>query len=407
MVKRVEYFEKLLKCKDKGLIKVITGVRRCGKSTLLLMYKDYLLENGISEDHIIFINFEDLDNEELTNYKALYNFINALIKDDKKYYIILDEIQNVNEFQKTIDSLYLKKNVDIYITGSNAYMLSSEIATLISGRYVQIEMLPLSYKEYKEGMKQNNKEVSLMSYIENTSFPQVIQFADDKEFVKDYVESLFNTIVVKDILNRNKISDIIVFKSILRFIIDNIGLTISSKKIADTLTSNGRKVDSKTVEKYINAMIESYILYQVKRYDIKGKQYLKSQEKYYIVDVGFKYSLVPNSRLDLGHIIENIVYLELTRRGYKVYIGKTNEYEIDFVAHIGDEIKYFQVTASIRSSETYDREMRPFKSIDDNYEKTILTLDDDLDENDNGVQIRNVESWLALKEDASKMYKII
>ena len=394
MVKRVEYFEKLLKCKDKGLIKVITGVRRCGKSTLLLMYKDYLLENGISEDHIIFINFEDLDNEELTNYKALYNFINALIKDDKKYYIILDEIQNVNEFQKTIDSLYLKKNVDIYITGSNAYMLSSEIATLISGRYVQIEMLPLSYKEYKEGMKEKNKEASLMSYIENTSFPQVIQFADDKEFVKDYVESLFNTIVVKDILNRNKISDIIVFKSILRFIIDNIGSTISSKKISDTLTSDGRKVDSKTVEKYINAMIESYILYQVKRYDIKGKQYLKSQEKYYIVDVGFKYSLVPNSRLDLGHIIENIVYLELTRRGYKVYIGKTNEYEIDFVAHIGDEIKYFQVTASIRSSETYDREMRPFKSIDDNYEKTILTLDDDLDENDNGVQIRNVESWL-------------
>lgn len=394
MVKRVEYFERLLKCKDKGLIKVITGVRRCGKSTLLLMYKDYLLENGISEDHIIFINFEDLDNEELTDYKALYNFINALIKDDKKYYIILDEIQNVNEFQKTIDSLYLKKNVDIYITGSNAYMLSSEIATLISGRYVQIEMLPLSYKEYKEGMKEKNKEVSLMSYIENTSFPQVIQFVDDKDLVKDYVESLFNTIVVKDILNRNKISDIIVFKSILRFIIDNIGSTISSKKISDTLTSDGRKVDSKTVEKYINAMIESYILYQVKRYDIKGKQYLKSQEKYYIVDVGFKYSLVPNSRLDIGHILENIVYLELTRRGYKVYIGKTNEYEIDFVAHIGDEIKYIQVTASIRSSETYAREMRPFKSIDDNYEKIILTLDDDLDENDNGVKIINVERWI-------------
>ena len=217
MVKRVEYFERLLKFKDKGLIKVITGVRRCGKSTLLLMYKDYLLENGISEDHIIFINFEDLDNEELTNYKALYDFINALIKDDKKYYIILDEIQNVNKFQKTIDSLYLKTNVDIYITGSNAYMLSSEIATLISGRYVQIEMLPLSYKEYREGMKENNKEANLMSYIENTSFPQVIQFANDKELIKEYVESLFNTIVVKDILNRNKISDIIVFKSILRF----------------------------------------------------------------------------------------------------------------------------------------------------------------------------------------------
>ena len=394
MVKRVEYFERLLKCKDKELIKVITGVRRCGKSTLLLMYKDYLLENGISEDHIIFINFEDLDNEELTNYKALYNFINALIRDDKKYYIILDEIQNVNKFQKTIDSLYLKTNVDIYITGSNAYMLSSEIATLISGRYVQIEMLPLSYKEYREGMKENNKEANLMSYIENTSFPQVIQFANDKELIKEYVESLFNTIVVKDILNRNKISDIIVFKSILRFIIDNIGSTISSKKISDTLTSDGRKVDAKTVEKYINAMIESYILYQVKRYDIKGKQYLKSQEKYYIVDVGFKYSLVPNSRLDLGHIIENIVYLELIRRGYKVFIGKTNEYEIDFVAHKGDEIEYIQVTASIRDSQTYEREMRPFKSIDDNYEKIILTLDDDLDENDNGVKIMNVERWI-------------
>ena len=399
MVKRAEYFEKLLKYKDKELIKVITGVRRCGKSTLLLMYKNYLLENGISDDHIIFINFENLENEELTNYKMLHNYINELMKDDKKYYVILDEIQNVNEFQKAINSLYLKKNIDIYITGSNAYMLSSEIATLISGRYVQIEMLPLSYKEYREGMKENNKEANLMSYIENSSFPQVMQFANDKELVKDYIESLFNTIVVKDILNRNRISDIIVFKSILRFIIDNIGSTISSKKISDTLTSDGRKVDAKTVEKYVNAMMESYILYQVKRYDIKGRQYLKSQEKYYIVDVGFKHSLVPNSRLDIGHIIENIVYLELIRRGYKVFIGKANDFEIDFIANKNDEIKYIQVTASIRDSKTYDREMRPLKSIDDNYEKIILTLDDDLDENDNGVKIVNVERWLKGKNE--------
>ena len=394
MIKREEYFEKLLKCKDKGLIKVITGVRRCGKSTLLLMYKDYLLENGVNDKHIIFINFEDLDNEELTDYKVLYKYINDLILDDDKYYIILDEIQNVKEFQKTIDSLYLKKNVDIYITGSNAYMLSSEIATLISGRYVQIEMLPLSYKEYREGTKGSGKEESLMSYIENSSFPQVIQFANEKELVKDYIENLFNTIVVKDILNRNKISDIIVFKSILRFIIDNIGATISSKKISDYLTADGRKVDAKTVEKYINAMMESYILYQVKRYDIKGKQYLKSQEKYYIVDVGFKHSLVPNSRLDIGHIMENIVYLELIRRGYKVYIGKANEYEIDFMANKDDVIKYIQVSASIRDSSTYEREIRPFKSISDNYEKIILTLDNDLGENDNGIKILNVERWL-------------
>lgn len=394
MIKRVNYFEKLKKYKDKDLIKVITGVRRCGKSTLLLMYKDYLLESGVNDSHLIFINFENLDNEDLTNYKTLYKYINELIVDEEKYYIILDEIQNVQDFQKTIDSLYLKKNVDIYITGSNAYMLSSEIATLISGRYVQIEMLPLSYKEYREGMKDNAKDESLMSYIANSSFPQVLQFVNDKELVKDYIDNLFNTIVVKDILNRNKISDIIIFKSILRFIIDSIGKTISSKRISDSLTSDGRKVDTKTVEKYINAMIESYILYQVKRYDVKGKQYLKSQEKYYIVDVGFKHSLVPNSRLDIGHVLENIVYLELIRRGYKVYIGKANEYEIDFMASKDDDIKYIQVSASIRDNSTYEREIRPFKFINDNYEKLILTLDDDPESNDNGVKIQNVERWL-------------
>ena len=273
-------------------------------------------------------------------------------------------------------------------------MLSAEIATLISGRYIQIEMLPLSYKEYSEGMKENNKVPTLMSYIENSSFPQVLQFVNDKDLVKNYIESLFNTIIVKDILNRNKISDIIVFKSILRFIIDNIGATISSKKISDSLTSDGRKVDVKTVEKYINAMMESYILYQVKRYDIKGKQYLKSQEKYYIVDVGFKNSLIPNRRLDLGHILENIVYLELIRRGYKVFIGKTNNYEIDFMANRYDDIKYIQVSASVRDDSTYEREIRPLKQIDDNYEKIILTLDDDIDENDNGIKIMNVERWL-------------
>lgn len=394
MIKRLEFFEKLCKCKDKELIKVITGIRRCGKSTLLLMYKNYLIEKEVNEDHIIFINFEDLNNEELLHYKILHNYINGLIKDEKMYYILLDEIQNVNEFQKVIDSLYLKKNVDIYITGSNAYMLSAEIATLISGRYIQIEMLPLSYKEYSEGMKENNKVPTLMSYIENSSFPQVLQFVNDKDLVKNYIESLFNTIIVKDILNRNKISDIIVFKSILRFIIDNIGATISSKKISDSLTSDGRKVDVKTVEKYINAMMESYILYQVKRYDIKGKQYLKSQEKYYIVDVGFKNSLIPNRRLDLGHILENIVYLELIRRGYKVFIGKTNNYEIDFMANRYDDIKYIQVSASVRDDSTYEREIRPLKQIDDNYEKIILTLDDDIDENDNGIKIMNVERWL-------------
>lgn len=397
MVKREEYFNKLLKYKDKKLIKVITGIRRCGKSTLLKMFRDYLLDNAVDEKQIIFINFENLSNEDLTNYKSLYNYLKDAITSNKMYYIMLDEIQNVVDFQKVIDSIYLKDNVDIYITGSNAYMLSSEIATLIAGRYLQIEMLPLSYKEYIEGIGQEPNADTFLSYLQNGSFPQILQFNEDTELINDYVENLFNTIVVKDILSRKKINDVFILKSILSFIIDNIGSTISTKKIADVLSSTGRKVDYKTVEKYIGTMIESYILYQIKRYDIKGKQYLKSQEKYYVADVLFKNMLMPNKRLEMGHVLENIVYLELIRRGYKVYIGKVNEYEIDFVATKGSEKAYIQVASTISDTEVYNREIRPLKMIKDNYDKILLTMDKVFDNNDDGIIVMNVENWLLKK----------
>ena len=397
MVKREEYFNKLLKYKDKKLIKVITGIRRCGKSTLLKMFRDYLIDNAVDEKQIIFINFENLSNEDLTNYKSLYNYLKDAITSNKMYYIMLDEIQNVVDFQKVIDSIYLKDNVDIYITGSNAYMLSSEIATLIAGRYLQIEMLPLSYKEYIEGIGQEPNANTFLSYLQNGSFPQILQFNEDVELINDYVENLFNTIVVKDILSRKKINDVFILKSILSFIIDNIGSTISTKKIADVLSSTARKVDYKTVEKYLGAMIESYILYQIKRYDIKGKQYLKSQEKYYVADVSFKNMLMPNKRLEMGHVLENIVYLELIRRGYKVYIGKANEYEIDFVATKGSEKEYIQVASTISDTEVYNREIRPLKMIKDNYDKILLTMDKVFDNNDDGIIVMNVENWLLRK----------
>ena len=397
MVKREEYFNKLLKYKDKKLIKVITGIRRCGKSTLLKMFRDYLIDNAVDEKQIIFINFENLSNEDLTNYKSLYNYLKDAITSNKMYYIMLDEIQNVVDFQKVIDSIYLKDNVDIYITGSNAYMLSSEIATLIAGRYLQIEMLPLSYKEYIEGIEKEPNTDIFLSYLQNGSFPQILQFNEDTELITDYVENLFNTIVVKDILSRKKINDVFILKSILSFIIDNIGSTVSTKRIADVLSSTGRKVDYKTVEKYLGAMLESYILYQIKRYDIKGKQYLKSQEKYYVADVSFKNMLMPNKRLEMGHVLENIVYLELIRRGYKVYIGKANEYEIDFVATKGSEKEYIQVASTISDTEVYNREIRPLKIIKDNYDKILLTMDKVFDNNDDGIIVMNVENWLLRK----------
>ncbi len=395
VIQRQEYLDKLIAFKDKQLIKIVTGIRRCGKSTLLELYQSYLRSHGVKEEQIISINFEDLDYEELTDYRKLYAYLKERLVEGEMTYIFLDEVHHINDFPKVVDSLYIKKNVDIYITGSNAYMLSSEIATLISGRYVQIEMLPLSFKEYMESTgSMNDRGIKYTEYLENSSFPYTLELKGQPGEIRDYLEGIYNTIVVKDIVDRKKITDTMMLKSVLRFVFDNIGNPLSSKKIADTMTSEGRKIDAKTVEKYLEALSESYIIYQAKRYNIKGKQYLKTLEKYYVVDIGMRYMLLGSRQTDAGHILENVVYLELLRRGYDVYVGKVGEYEVDFVAQNPKGITYFQVALSVRDEATLERELRPLQAIRDHYPKVILTLDEDPEAQYEGIRRINARDWM-------------
>ena len=395
IIQRKEYLDKLITFKDKQLIKVITGIRRCGKSTLMEMYQNWLVDHGVEISQIVFVNFEDIEFEELLDYRKLYEYLKARIVNDKMTYIFLDEIQHVNDFPKVVDSLYIRKNVDIYITGSNAYMLSSEIATLISGRYVQIEMLPLSFKEYLEGTGSiEERGIKYTEYLENSSFPYALELKGRPDAIRDYLEGLYNTIVIKDIVNRKKITDTMMLKSVLRFVFDNIGNRLSSKKIADTMTSFGRKIDQKTVEKYLEALMESYIIYQAKRYNIKGKQYLKTLEKYYVVDIGLRYMLLGPQAMDAGHILENVIYLELIRRGYDIYVGKVDSLEVDFVAQNSNGVEYYQVALSVRDEKTLERELKPLLMIRDHYPKILLTLDDDPEMQYNGIRKINARDWL-------------
>lgn len=395
MIIREEYLNKLKLLKDKNIIKIVTGIRRCGKSTLLLQFRDWLIEQGVKKSQIILINFEDLEYEDLTDYKSLHKYIKERLKKNVKTYVFLDEIQNVDKFPKVLDSLHLNPDVDLYVTGSNAYMLSSEIATLISGRYIQIEMLPLSFKEYciaKDGFE--DRITKYTDYLLSSSFPYVLELDSNPNIIRDYLESIYNTIVIKDIMNRKQVTDSMMLQSVLKFIFDNIGNPLSTKKIADTMTSDGRKIDSKTIEKYIVALKESYIIYQAKRYDIKGKQYLKTLDKYYVVDIGLRYMLLGKRGMDAGHILENVVYLELLRRSYDVYVGKVDSFEVDFVAQNQDGNHYYQVALTVRDEATLAREIRPLQIIQDDYPKVILTLDDDPSRDIEGIKIINARDWL-------------
>ena len=395
LLQRKEYLDKLIAFRDKQIIKIVTGIRRCGKSTLLRLYQDWLKAQGVSENQIISINFEDMDYEELTDYKKLYAYLKECLVRDKMTYIFLDEIQHVDNFPKVVDSLYIKEKVDIYMTGSNAYMLSSEIATLISGRYVQIEMLPLSFREYMESTgSMDDRGVKYTEYLENSSFPFTLELKGHPDEIRDYLEGLYNTIVVKDIVNRKRITDTMMLKSVLRFVFDNIGNPLSSKKIADTMTSDGRKIDVKTVEKYLEALSESYIIYQAKRYNIKGKQYLKTLEKYYVVDIGLRFMLLGSRQVDAGHILENVIYLELLRRGYDVYVGKIDTFEVDFVAQNRKGTAYFQVALTARDEKTLERELRPLQAIRDHYPKVLLTMDEDPEAQYDGIRRLNARDWL-------------
>lgn len=395
MLEREEYLEKLKKWKDKDLIKVVTGIRRCGKSTLFELYIDYLKSIEIEDNHIISINLENPDNE-FDTYKDLYKFVKEQIKDNDRYYIFLDEVQNVPEFQKAVDGLYIIKNVDVYITGSNAYLLSGELATLLTGRYIEIKMYPLSFKEYINYYKKDADEKIYLNYINRSSFPYALNLDEESE-IDDYLDALYNTIILKDVAQRKKISNISMLRTVAKFMFNNIGNCLSIKKIADTLTSDGRPISVHTVESYIEALVESYIFNKVSRFDIKGKQYLQSGEKYYATDVTMRYALLGRRNIDAGHILENIVYFELIRRGYKVYIGKTGEKEIDFVAENKEGFTYFQVAYTTREKATLERELEPLQDVNDHYPKYILTMDIDPISDYNGIKKMNVLDWLSNK----------
>lgn len=395
MIQRKEYLDKLIGFKDKQLIKVVTGIRRCGKSTLFELFQDYLLQNNVSKEQIISINFEDVNYEDLTNHKELYKYLSEKLIPNKMNYIFLDEVQNVEQFQKTVDSLYIKKNVDLYITGSNAYFLSGELATLLSGRYVEIKMLPLSFKEYLSAFEDKTDLTRKFStYLSNGSFPYTLELNNDKKLINDYLSGIYNTVILKDVVARKKISDVSILESIVKFMFDNVGNITSSKKISDTMTSAGRKISSPTVENYLSALIDSFILYKVNRYDITGKQYLKTAEKYYVVDLGLKQFLLGTKKQNLGHNLENVVYLELLRRGYEIYIGKIGVNEVDFIAIRDGITEYYQVSQTVLAEETLERELKPLNSIKDHNQKFLITMDDVPLATHNGIKQINIIDWL-------------
>ncbi len=400
-IDRPEYLDFLIRSKDRQIIKVVSGVRRCGKSTLFEIYKDYLVQNEVSKEQIITINFEDADYDSLCDYGSLYEYIKPLLVDGKMNYIFLDEIQHVKQFEKAVDSLFIRKNVDLYITGSNAYFMSGELATLLSGRYIEIQMLPLSFREFCAGYDEysDKKEPKTIyqkytSYLENSSFPYTLQLDESEIEVSEYLRGIYNTVLLKDIVGRLKISDVMMLESVARFVFHNIGSLLSTTNIANTMKSSGRQIDQKTVEKYIKGLMDGLLVYQAKRYNIKGKQYLATLEKYYVVDIGLRYFLLGRSAADSGHILENVVYLELIRRGYEVYVGHMSDCEVDFVAINREGIVYYQVAASIRTEEALKRELGALEKIDDHYPKYILTLDEDPSTDYNGIKTKNALKWL-------------
>lgn len=395
VVERPSYLDELKRWKDKDLIKVVTGIRRCGKSTLFELFISYLKDTGIKDEQIIHINLEDAD-YNFKDYKELYDYIIEKVDKEKQYYVFLDEVQNVSKFQKAVDSLYIKKNIDVYITGSNAYLLSGELATLLSGRYIEIKMLPLSFKEYVSAFNDNNYQKLFLDYMKNGGMPGNLSILQtNPNDIDKYLDGIFSTIVYKDIMARNNITDKMLLESVLKFIFDSIGSPISTKKISDTLTSKGITTSNHTVENYITAYLESFLIYKAERFDVKGKNLLARDYKYYVVDTGLRsYLLGKKADSDMGHILENIVYLELLRRGYKVYVGKVDELEVDFVTENRDGLKYYQVALTTRDENVLERELRSLRKTGDHYPKFLLTLDMDLETDYDGITKINVIDWL-------------
>lgn len=406
MVERKEYLEHLIQWKDEQVIKVVTGIRRCGKSTLLLQYQEWLKASGVSDEQIVTINFEELEYEELQDYKKLYAYLKNRLCKGKMTYIFLDEIQKVSAFEKVVDSLYVKPQVDLYVTGSNACMLSGDLATLLTGRYVEIKMLPLSFYEFLE-ITGSGQEQGLSEYMRDGGLPYVAVMDRTPEKVDTYLEGIYNTVIVKDIEDRQarkesdtdkrKINDILLLKTIAKYLASIVGNPVSIRSITDYFISNGRKISPNTVSDYVEALTESFIFYPAERFDIIGKQLLKANRKMYIVDLGLRNHILPRRQYDLGFSLENIVYFELLRRGYRVMIGKVGSTEVDFVAEKQGTYTYFQVTADMTAQETFEREMKPLRRIRDNYEKIVLTGDRLTLGNYDGIQVKYLPDWLLEK----------
>lgn len=404
MVQRTEYLQKLILWRDEQVIKVVTGIRRCGKSTLLAQFQAYLKDDGVEDRQIISLNFEELENEHLLDYRTLYQTLTERLCPDKTTYIFLDEIQKVPEFEKVVDSLYVKDRVDLYITGSNAYMLSGELATLLSGRYVELSILPLSFREYCQLQPSGEKDTLFSAFLQDGGFPYIASMNRSKEKVDMYLEGIYNTIIIKDIEerqrrretdpNRRKVTDIALLKTIAKFLAGSVGNPISVKGIADYITSTGRKVSQNTVADYIEVLSEAFVFYPAERFDVVGKQLMKMNQKLYIVDLGIRRYLLSRRDYDLGFSLENVVYLELLRRGYSVNVGKVGNTEVDFVAKKDDRYHYFQVTATMLDPTTFEREITPLRNIRDNYPKTILTLDRMTLGNYDGIEAVNAVDWL-------------
>ena len=423
MINRPEYLKKLLGFRDKQLIKIMTGVRRCGKSTLFTLYQIELAKFGVAPEQIQSINLEDPTYRNLLDWEKLYDYIDSRLLKNKKNYVFIDEIQIVQDFQRAADGLFINKNVDLYLTGSNSRMQSGEWATLLSGRYVEIHMFPLSFKEYVSADPYRTPTDELfVRYLEYSSFPYVVSMIEDnqkgalgedgksllsnkdklerdslreiKSQVFDYLSGIYSTIVLKDVVENKKIKEVGRLERVIRFMADNIGSETSIKRISDMLTSDGVRILPLTVESYLDAFRDSYILYKVDRYDVKGKKYLKTLNKYYLVDLGLRRFLLGDKAVDSGHILENVVYLELLRRGYKVYVGKVGEKEVDFVAERPDGTEYYQVSETVRGKETLARELAPLDAVRDHNPKFLLTRDRNPQGSHKGIKQVNVLDWL-------------
>jgi predicted AAA+ superfamily ATPase len=396
MIKRPEYAAELAGYRDKQVIKVISGIRRCGKSTLLEMYRDALLAEGVQEEQIVFLNFEDMDNSGLCTAENLYQYVKVRLRPDKMNYLFFDEIQMVKDFPRVVDSLYIKKNVDLYITGSNQYFLSGELATLLTGRYVTIRMTPLSFKEFASSYTEKESDEQMYSdYLQYSSFPFALEFHHNIREIKSYLNGIYDTIVMKDVAARRNIIDLSALDSVTRFVFDNIGSLTSIKKIADTMVSSGRRISVPSVESYLQSLVDSFMVYKAKRYDVKGKRQLLINDKYYVVDIALRSALLGEKSLEPTHALENVVFMELIRHNNEVYVGKIDDIEIDFIARDNGVPAYYQVSMTVRDPAVLERELEPLRKVKDSYPKFLLTLDrDPACWHEGGIRQLNALDWL-------------